>query len=75
MPLFEFHCSSCDRDFEELVRNDDDSDAVRCPHCRSAGITRKLSVFSARAAARESSSAFTPGPCGRCGDPNGPCGL
>ncbi len=31
MPIFEFHCNSCDQDFEKLVFGADPE--VECPHC------------------------------------------
>ena len=74
MPLFEFHCPLCDKDFEELVRSADDASSVACPHCGKTGASRKLSVFAAHGAATPTNGAsFSPGACGRCGDPNGPC--
>ncbi|MFQ5425048.1 MAG: zinc ribbon domain-containing protein [Phycisphaerae bacterium] len=72
MPVFEFHCPSCERDFEEYVRVIKDAHAVACPTCGAQRVQRKLSVFAARA---PQPSVAPPGPCGRCGDPNGPCGM
>ncbi len=72
MPVFEFHCPSCERDFEEYVRVIKDAQAVACPICGARRVQRKLSVFAARAA---QPSAAPPGACGRCGDPNGPCAM
>jgi putative FmdB family regulatory protein len=31
MPIYEFHCQKCGRDFEELVRGR--TPKVVCPHC------------------------------------------
>ncbi len=42
MPLYEFHCDACGRDFEELVREPADA---RCPACSSASVTKELSAF------------------------------
>jgi putative FmdB family regulatory protein len=33
MPLREFHCGHCDRDFETLIRNSADMELVSCPYC------------------------------------------
>ena len=38
MPIYEYHCKSCLRDFEELVFGDE---LPACPHCHSAN-TEKL---------------------------------
>jgi putative FmdB family regulatory protein len=73
MPLFEYQCKACSREFELLVRG---SETPECPSCRSTALERRLSVFAAHAggSAREKSA---PGPCGACGDPRGPgaCSL
>ena len=41
MPLFDFHCQSCDRTSELLVRH---SDTPSCPHCGSLQLDKLLSV-------------------------------
>lgn len=38
MPIYEYHCDACNKDFEELVFGDA---APACPHC-GATATRKL---------------------------------
>jgi putative FmdB family regulatory protein len=43
MPLFDFHCRSCDHEFEALVRPQDPPAA--CPSCRSTDLERLLSGF------------------------------
>lgn len=75
MPIFEFVCSSCHHEFDELVRASKAADAITCPSCGSRRAERRLSVFAARAANPSKATAAGPGPCGRCGDPNGPCSL
>jgi len=68
MPLFEYQCKSCSKEFELLVRG---SETPACPACRSTELEKRLSVFAAHAggSSREMSA---PGPCGACGDPRGP---
>ncbi|MBI4716928.1 MAG: zinc ribbon domain-containing protein [Planctomycetes bacterium] len=76
MPIYEYRCASCGREFEELIRSAADERSVHCPQCRGRSLQRKLSVFAAQAdTARAPRSAASPGACGRCGDPNGPCGF
>ena len=53
MPIFEFTCSGCGEDFEELVFSQ--SEEVECPKCGSTEAKRKLSAF-----AFKSSGRFTP---------------
>ncbi|MCC7293811.1 MAG: hypothetical protein IT449_17265 [Phycisphaerales bacterium] len=74
MPMFEFTCDSCSREFEELLRSAEDERTLRCPHCGKAKATRKFSSFASPASARPAALPVGGG-CGRCGDPNGPCGM
>ena len=41
MPIFEYTCQGCGRDFEALVRRDD---APACPSCGSTDLARLLSL-------------------------------
>jgi putative FmdB family regulatory protein len=75
MPIFEFHCEACDRDFEELVSSSGSARAVQCPQCGERKAMRKISVFAAQAGGQPARSSAPAGGCGRCGDPSGPCGM
>jgi putative FmdB family regulatory protein len=44
VPIFEYHCTGCGRDFEQLVRA---NDQVACPECGSAKVRKQLSVVAA----------------------------
>lgn len=68
MPIYEYRCSDCSREFEAILLG---SERPTCPGCGSARLEKRLSVFAvgnggASAAAREPA-----GPCGTCGDPRG----
>ena len=41
MPIYEFHCDECDKDFEYLVMG---SDKPECPTCKTRNIRRLLST-------------------------------
>ena len=71
MPLFEYSCQQCAHQFETLVRG---SDTPQCPACHATALTRRSSVFAARASGQGQAAleASAPGSCGRCGDPRGP---
>ena len=71
MPLYEYSCRSCDKEFESFVRG---RETPACPSCRSEDLQRKLSVFAAHTGGASSASEAMPamGPCGSCGDPRGP---
>jgi putative FmdB family regulatory protein len=69
MPLYEYGCRACDREFEVLVRG---GETPACPSCRSTDLERRLSVFAARTQNGSSETSMAVGACGRCGDPRGP---
>ncbi len=48
MPLFEFVCTACEKDFEELVRSAAATDEVACPSCGSSQVKKKISKFASR---------------------------
>lgn len=67
MPLFEYHCASCETDHEILVRNGETPD---CPSCGSATMEKLLSVPAAPATATAAMPVGGCGigpPCGRMG--------
>jgi len=74
MPLFEYACRSCDREFETLVRA---SETPACPACGGTDLERRLSVFAAHTNGSGADAMPAVGACGRCGDPRGPgaCSL
>lgn len=63
MPIYEFRCGKCGREFEKLVFSH--TGRVTCPGCSSPRVERKLSAF-----AMKTSSGFKPssggGGCGGC---------
>lgn len=70
MPLFEYSCKDCERQFETLVRG---SETPACPSCHGTSLERRQSVFAARATGGASAAApMAMGSCGSCGDPRGP---
>ena len=68
MPLYEYACKECDKEFELLVRG---SETPECPSCHSRELQRRLSVFAAHSNGG-STSMPSVGACGACGDPRGP---
>jgi putative FmdB family regulatory protein len=45
MPIYEFSCSKCGKEFETLVLRSED-EAVSCPACSSKETKKILSAFS-----------------------------
>jgi putative FmdB family regulatory protein len=74
MPIYEYACQDCGREFEALVRADT---VPACPACQSTLLKKQLSVFATAAAAPPQRAPAMAGPCGSCGHPDGPgsCGL
>jgi putative FmdB family regulatory protein len=66
MPIYEYACQDCGREFEMLVRSGTEP---ACPQCHSAHLEKRLSVF---ATAGSESAAEAAAPCGTCGHPGGP---
>ena len=46
MPIYEFCCHSCGREFETLVMGSNEK--VECPQCQSKDVKRMLSCFSTK---------------------------
>lgn len=67
MPIYEYACGNCGREFETLVRQ---GSVPHCPGCDSIELNKKLSVFSA--GATSAAAPLAAGPCGTCGHPDGP---
>jgi putative FmdB family regulatory protein len=69
MPIFEYACKDCDRQFEVLVRA---QETPECPACHGHELERRLSTFAARTTGASSVGMPSIGGCGACGDPRGP---
>jgi putative FmdB family regulatory protein len=72
MPIFEYVCKDCGKDFEVIVRS---ADAARCPKCNGGKLEKKLSVFAVASSGKSSDATPASGGGCACGDPNGPCKL
>ena len=60
MPIYEYRCHSCGKEFELLTPAMQDPENLQCEHCGSQDVERQLSVFAARQAEVER------GGCGGC---------
>ncbi len=81
MPIFEYRCRACGKEFEKLVsssaRSAQAGPKTICKVCGSPQVERLLSAFAVIGPSRSSSrvGAVEPGPCGACGAPRrGMCG-
>ncbi|HVV72249.1 MAG TPA: zinc ribbon domain-containing protein [Verrucomicrobiae bacterium] len=66
MPIYEFHCEKCERDSEILVRSSR-WQGTKCPHCGSAKLSKKFSVFASAGAAAAEAPACGTKSSGSCG--------
>ncbi len=51
MPVYEFYCRDCDRDFEVKMRvaeYEQNKDQQKCMHCNGSNVERKISMFEAK---------------------------
>jgi len=70
MPLFEYECRGCGKQFEFLMR---EGGSPSCPACHGVDLQKLLSVFAAQSDSPAKSFKSMPqSPCGNCGDPRGP---
>lgn len=61
MPIFEFKCDKCGKEFERIVFAAEDKD-ICCPDCGCTETRKVLSVFSCSGAGKESAAS--------CGSPS-----
>lgn len=59
MPIFEYRCNQCDKEFEKLVFRNDDT-PVLCPECNGKDVVKKMSAASLMG--KDNSSSCSPGP-------------
>ena len=69
MPIYEYQCASCGKDFEILVRNS--STVLEWPACSGTELRKKLSAF-AMVSGSASAQADLPAACQGCGNAGGP---
>jgi len=74
MPIFEYACTSCGKEFELLLRNS--SVTPECPACSGTDLRKKMSTFAA-ISGTASAHAELPAACQGCGQAGGPgaCGF
>ena len=68
MPIYEYHCTNCNKEFELLVRR---STKPECPECGNRKLSKIMSAF----AVGDSSHNETSELCGACGRTPGSCAL
>ncbi len=71
MPIYEYSCSKCKAEFEELVFGQDPK--IKCPECGSAKVSKQMSAFAHKcdgnfvsSSGGSSCSGCTSGSCSSC---------
>ncbi|WP_367359154.1 FmdB family zinc ribbon protein [Syntrophus buswellii] len=59
MPIYEFRCKSCGKDFEVLFFSISEKREVLCPDCNSDEVEKLMSVFGGTSGSTSSSSCST----------------
>jgi putative FmdB family regulatory protein len=73
MPLYEYHCDDCAKEFELLVPNS--RTEPDCPHCGGHKLTKLLSTFSSKGGSSFSASSSSSSGCCPCGKGAGSCSM
>jgi putative FmdB family regulatory protein len=61
MPIYEYRCLDCGKQFQRLQPMGSGTDGVSCPECESSRIERQISCFASTTAGTAPSAAP---PCG-----------
>lgn len=67
MPLYEFHCETCNQRFEKLVRWSDADQKPVCPTCGSAETRKLISTISTLGSSFDGGGSSYGGSCGSSG--------
>lgn len=66
MPIYEYHCEQCEREFEALVIRRDEP--VQCPQCHSQHLKKLISAHAVGSGAPETACGAAPcSPTPMCG--------
>ena len=67
MPIYEYHCATCDEEFEVLMVNAETSEGIACPACSEKDVVKKFSAFSTAVTAKDAPAASASVPSAPCG--------
>ncbi|NOQ96118.1 MAG: hypothetical protein GQ555_05825 [Desulfobacterales bacterium] len=60
MPIYEYLCQECGREFQYLVLKKEDEDALACPGCKGRTLKRLVSRVAYHASDQDRLAAFDP---------------
>jgi putative FmdB family regulatory protein len=64
MPIYEYRCNACGKEFEKLVRRSTETKDVECPACGQRKAEKAVSLFGAISGASSSGSSQAGTSCG-----------
>ncbi len=64
MPIFEFHCQNCGKEFEHLVFRTDE--VVKCPECGQESVNKLMSTCAAKVGHKFTSTSKAGASCTGC---------
>jgi putative FmdB family regulatory protein len=64
MPVYEYHCDKCGKNFDLFVRSATQRSEPKCPQCSSTKVKKAVSLFGVAGASRRQdlSASCGPGP-------------
>jgi putative FmdB family regulatory protein len=60
MPIYEYQCNNCDRQFQSLVMRKEEAQGLLCPRCGSRNLKRLVSRVTYHASERDRLDSFDP---------------
>lgn len=67
MPLYEYRCNTCGKQFEKMVSFAEADHKPECPECRSKDTQKRLSLFAAAGSSTAGTGATLSSNCGSGG--------
>jgi putative FmdB family regulatory protein len=66
MPIYEYSCQDCGKQFEKFLRSSTNQDAVECPYCHSTNVQKGFSTFGMGGFSTRGSGLSTSAPAPSC---------
>ena len=60
MPIYEYHCTDCETDFEQFLRSMANQETITCPECGGQHVKKAISLFGGMSGCSARSSAPAP---------------
>ncbi|MFZ6030046.1 MAG: FmdB family zinc ribbon protein [Chloroflexota bacterium] len=67
MPLYEYHCNDCAKEFEKMVRFSEANQNPPCPACEGRDTRKKISSFASLGGAQSVGAVSSGSSCGSSG--------